>query len=78
LTANKNPLLDTREDEVEFLDGHKELLSANLIAQHLFSQVDKEGHRHVLLYDIVNFCRNDTAIDKANAFVTMQNGVKQR
>jgi hypothetical protein len=49
-----------------------------LIAQHLFSQVDEEGHRHVLLDDIINFCRNDAAIDKANAFVTMQNGVKQR
>jgi hypothetical protein len=53
-------------------------LSANLIAQHLFSQVDEEGHRHVLLDNIINFCRNNVAIDKADAFVTMWNGVKQR
>ena len=34
--ANDNPMLDTREYEVEFLDGHHESLSANVIAQHLF------------------------------------------
>jgi hypothetical protein len=75
-TTNNNPLLDTRDYKIEFLDGHKKSLSAKLIAQHLFSQVDKEGHSHVLLDDIIDFCRNDAAIDKANAFVTMQNGVK--
>jgi hypothetical protein len=67
VTANYNPLLDTLEYEVEFLDGHKESLSANLIAQHLFSQVDEEGHNHILLDDIIDFRRNDTAIDKADA-----------
>ena len=54
-TASDNPLLDTREYEVEFLDGHVESMSANLIAQHLFSQVDEEGHRHILLDDIIDF-----------------------
>jgi hypothetical protein len=53
-TASDNPLLDTREYEVEFLDGHIESMSANLIAQHLFSQVDEEGHRHILLDDIID------------------------
>jgi hypothetical protein len=78
-TVNNNSLLDMREYEVEFLDGHKESLSAYLIAQHLYYQVLHErGHRHVLLDDIINFRRNDTAIDKADAFVTMRNGVKQR
>ena len=77
-TAHDNPLLDTREYEVEFLDGHKESLSANLIAQHLFSQVDDEGHRHVLLDEIIDYKTDDTAIDKADAFVTMSNGVQKR
>jgi hypothetical protein len=77
-TASDNPLLDTREYEVEFLDGHVESLSANLIAQHLFSQVDEEGHRHILLDDIIDFRRDETAIDKADAFITMRNGVKRR
>jgi hypothetical protein len=77
-TANDNPLLDTREYEVEFLDGHQESLSTNLIAQHMFSQVDDEGHRHILLKDITNYRKNQTAIDADNAFITMRNGVKRR
>jgi hypothetical protein len=77
-TANDNPLLDTREYEVEFLDGHIEPMPANLIAQHLFSQVDEEGHRHVLLDDIIDFRKDDTAVEKEEAFVIMKNGVKRR
>ena len=42
--ANDNPMLDTHEYEVEFLNGNHESLSANIIAQHIFSQVDEEGH----------------------------------
>ena len=76
-TANENPMLDTREYEVEFLDGHCESLSANIIAQHLFSQIDEEGHRHLLLDDIIDFRRDDTAVDKEDAFVIMRNGVRR-
>jgi hypothetical protein len=76
--ANDNPLLDTREYKVEFLDGHVESMSANSIAQHLFSQIDEEGHRHVLLDDIIDFRMDGTAVDKADFFVTMKNGVKRR
>jgi hypothetical protein len=76
--AHDNPLLDTQEYEVEFHDGHRESLSANVIAQHMFSQVDEEGHRHLLLDDIMDFSKNETAIDKEDAFVEMANGVKCR
>jgi hypothetical protein len=76
--ANKNPLLDTREYEVEFRDGRTESISANLIAQNLFSQIDDEGARHVLLDEIVDHRRSDSAIDKADAIMTMKNGVKRR
>jgi len=76
--AHDNPLLDTREYEVEFLDGHQKSLSANIIAQHMFSQVDEEGHRHLLLDDIIDFRKNETAIDKEDAFVEMANGVRRR
>ena len=76
--ANENPLLDTREYAVEFRDGHIEALSANLIAKNLYSQLDDEGRRHILLADITDHRRNERAMDKADAFVTMKNGVKRR
>jgi hypothetical protein len=77
-TANENPLLDTREYAVEFRDGHIESLSANLIAKNLYSQLDDEGNRHVLLSDIIDHRRDERAIDKADAFVHRKNGVKRR
>ena len=76
--ANKNPLLDTRQYDVEFRDGRSESLSANLIAQNLYSQIDDEGARHILLDDIIDHRRNDSAVDKADAFVKRRNGVKRR
>ena len=77
-TANDNPLLDTREYSVEFLDGHTEAIAANLIAQHLYSQIDDEGRRHILLDDIIDHRKSEHATDKADAYVTMNNGVKRR
>jgi hypothetical protein len=77
-TANDNPLLDTREYAVEFRDGHVESVSANLIAQNLYSQLDDEGKRHILLTDIVDHRRDERAIDKRDAFTYMKNGVKRR
>ena len=47
--ASSNPLTDTRLYEVEFLDGDKEVLSANVITENLLSQIDHEGHRRTQL-----------------------------
>ncbi len=77
-TANDNPLLDTREYSVQFLDGNTEAIAAKLIAQHLYSQIDNKGRRHILLDDIIDHRKSEQAIDKADAFVTMNDVVKRR
>jgi len=41
-TRNKNPILDTREYEVQFADGTTDVLSANIIAEAMYSQCDEE------------------------------------
>jgi hypothetical protein len=43
--ASTNPLLGSRQYEVEFMDGESEILTANIIAENLLAQVDEEGHR---------------------------------
>ena len=43
-TSNKNPTLDTRMCEVEFLNGHKQAMSANVIAENVFASINEEGH----------------------------------
>jgi hypothetical protein len=70
--------MDTREYIVEFTDGHSQALSANLIAQNLFSQIDDKGNGHVLLEDIIDHRKADSAVSEEDAFVTMNNGVKRR
>ena len=76
--SNKSPFLDTRQYEVEFNDGQKQALTANLIAQNMFSQVNDEGHRHVLLDSIIDMRTDGPQIPKRDAFVTLKNGAKRR
>ena len=41
---HNNPMLDTSEYTVEMSDGSSQELSANIIAESMFAQVDSEGH----------------------------------
>ena len=52
--AHTNPMLDTRKYEVEYLDGNVEIMTANLIAENIMSQVDEHGHRQLLLDEIID------------------------
>ena len=54
-TADENPILDTRMYKVEFMDGTKQSLSANSIAEDLFTQVDQDGNHQVLLDEIIDY-----------------------
>jgi hypothetical protein len=49
-----NPLLDTRENEVKFPDGSIDVLTANAIAESLYSQGDEEGRSYLILSGIVD------------------------
>ena len=52
--ANSNPILDTRTYEVEFPDGQKTEVAANIIAQNMYAQCDSEGNQYLLLAGIVD------------------------
>ena len=77
-TAPDNPLTDTRVYEVEYLDGTIESLAANVIAENLLSQVDEEGHRQLLMQEIIDHRCNDQAVQIGNDFHTTANGTKRR
>ena len=76
--ANNNPILDTRIFEVEFVDGHTAAMTANAIAENLFSQVDQEGHRLILMDEVVDHRRGSDAVTHENAFIASRNGRKRR
>ena len=76
--AHQNPILDTRMFEVEFLDGEKQAMAANVIAENMFAQVDQEGHRFMLIDEIIDFRSDDRAVKQADAWTTTKNGRKHR
>ena len=63
---------------MEYLDGHKTSLTANTIAEHLFSQVDDEGNRHVLFDAIIDHRSDSTALQQKDALITSANGGRRR
>jgi hypothetical protein len=67
--SNPNPLLDTREYEVEFPDGSADILTANAIAESLYSQVDDEGRRYAILSEIVDHRKDGNAVSADDAFI---------
>ena len=75
---SNNPLLDTRMYEVEFIDGSTETIAANIIAENLLAQVDEEGHRQMLIDEIVDHRKYDTAISKEDGFYETPQGLKRR
>jgi hypothetical protein len=64
--ANNNPILDTREYEVEFDDGIRDTYGANLIAECMYSQLDAEGNRHALISEIIDHKANNRAMKIAD------------
>jgi hypothetical protein len=74
--SNANPILDTSLYEVEFDSGETEAYSANIIAEHIYAQVDEEGYTHHLLDEIVDHMKDDTAVSREEGFITTKKGRK--
>ena len=77
-TADDDPVLDTREYEVEFPDGSYAAYSTNTLLENLYSQIDEDGNTQVLFKGISNHRILDDALTKANGWTQMANGVKKR
>ena len=75
---NSNPTLDSRKYEVEYLDGTLEVLSANIIAENLTSQVDNEGHRNCMLDETVEHRNDNNVISTTDSVYTDQNNITRQ
>ena len=73
-----NPLLNSRVYDLMIPDGSVQQYAANVIAENLYSQVDEEGHRYIMLDEIVDHRKNDDAVEKHDASVTSSKGRKSR
>jgi hypothetical protein len=68
-TYNANPFLDTRVYEVAFPDGHCEEYAVNIIAENIYSQVDPEGNRFVMLKEITDHHKDNTAVSLKDKYI---------
>ena len=71
-----NPIFDTRAYLVELADGTVDEYTANVIAENLYSQVDDEGHSHLLMSEISDHRKDGTALDQQNGYTMSRNGNK--
>ena len=76
-TANSNPILDTREYVARFDDGAEQAYAANLIAENLYSQIDREGHHFAVMQEIIDHEVGDTALSKDDSMYKDKHGRMQ-
>jgi hypothetical protein len=76
--SNNNPLLDSRVYEVEYFDGETEHLSANVIAENMLAQVGEDGHRQLMLDEIIEHRCNDDAIPRSRGLIKTPNGTLRK
>ena len=72
---NANPLLDTRQYEVEFADGATDVFTANLIADNLYSQVDEEGNSYSIMSEITDHKSDGSAVHRDDGMEVMIDGL---
>ena len=70
-------MLDSRMHKVEYYDGSKKDLSANMIAENIFANVDEEFHRHLLLDSIIYVRKSSSTVGKEDAFIKLSNGANR-
>jgi hypothetical protein len=71
---NNNPILDTREYEVEFPDGATDIFTAIIIAESMYSQIDGDGHSFLLMSEITDHKTDGTAVSKDNGYDVIKTG----
>ena len=77
-TANHNPILDSREYEVQFSDESYSDYTTNVLNKNLHTQVDDHGRTEVKMKGISNHRTNDIAISNSNGWVTILSRAKKR
>jgi hypothetical protein len=63
---------------VQYVDGHVEELTANLIAENLIAQVDEEGRRQMILLAIIDHRTSHDAVPQSKGIYVNSYGVTRR
>ena len=75
--SNSNPLLDTREYEVEMPDGSVETYTANVIAENLYAQIDDDGNPYTIMEEIQDHRKDGDALSVEDGHYLTATGQKR-
>ena len=73
---NDNPLFNTLVYDVQFSDGTVKEYQANMIAQNILEQVDKDGH-YAVGFQIIGHKMDGDAVRKEDRYIIRRNGQKE-
>ena len=71
---DSNPMLNTMVYDVKFTDGSIQDYGANVIVDNMYSQVDSESVLHYILYGILDFAKDTTAVQKSHQYIITKSG----
>ena len=77
-TYNDNPIINTLVYDVEFPDGEVKEYAANTIAENLFEQVDSEGFTLSVFDGIIDYAKDEDAIDKKDFYLVTKSGRRRQ
>jgi len=63
--------------DVEFPNGEIKEYAANVIAENMYSQVDENGHAVQILDAIVDYRKDESAIEKADMYIRTKSGQRR-
>ena len=75
---NENPIMDSCVYEIEYQDGHKAPVAANVIVENLFHQVNDDGLKTMVLDQVIGHRTDGSEVTDENAFIMSTNGIKHR
>ncbi len=76
-TYNDDPYINTMTYDVEFPDGQVKEYTANVIAENIITQCDKEGFSRSLMEAIVDYRKDETAVPMEDKYVITKRGRKR-
>ncbi len=77
-TAHSNPLLDSRKYEVKYANGYVNEITANVIAENLIAQMDKEGRQQMMFGETMNHRVLPEAIPESHRTYVNPYGLKKK
>ena len=75
--TNENPILEYRMYEIGYHNGYVAAMASNVIAEKLFTQVDQEGNRFVIIDFIIDTRTDGTKTLQQDTFVITKSGTKR-